>query len=309
MKKIPILLIGIIAVSTASIFIRMAQAEVSSIVIAAYRLSIAVILLAPFSIKACIHDLSKVDKIQVGLMVLSGILLALHFITWITSLALTSVTSSVVLVTTTPIWVAILTPLFLKESIRKSIVLGIVLTLLGGTIIGLGEPFFSSTVHIQTGLSGLFKLNNTTGNILALSGALFASGYIIIGKIVRKNISIMTYTFFVYGCAAIVLMLCVLFTGEALTGYHRDSYIWLILIALIPQVIGHSIFNWALKYMSAAFVSIVLIGEPVGTILLAMIFLNEYPSKIELVGGILIIAGIFIAAVNEQQKINKPILT
>ena len=105
----------------------------------------------------------------------------------------------------------------------------------------------------------------------------------------------------VYSTAAIVLLVCVFVTGQKVFGYSNDTYLWLLLIALVPQAIGHSIFNWALKYLSAAFVSIALIGEPIGAIILAMIFLNEYPTPIELTGGGLILLGILVAALNEKK--------
>ena len=301
MKKIVFLIVGIIAVSTASIFIRMAQGEISSLVISAYRLSVAVLFLVPFSIKSIKSDFYKINGTETLLLILSGICLALHFFTWITSLELTTVSSSVVLVTTTPIWVAILTPIILKTKIKREIFWGISLALLGGLIIVFGNLLLFSgfkDVFIKDQIFGSISIK---GNLLALSGAWFASGYIIIGKKLRKNISILSYTTIVYGVAAIILLVSVIIAGDSLFGYSLKNTIWLFLIAIVPQIIGHSTFNWALKYYSAAFVSIAMIGEPIGAILLAIIFLGEFPTMIEVFGGLIIIIGIVIAAINEPK--------
>jgi drug/metabolite transporter (DMT)-like permease len=134
------------------------------------------------------------------------------------------------------------------------------------------------------------------GDVLALFGAWSAAGYVIIGRKLRKNLSLTPYIFLVYGMAAIVLILVVTFSGKTYRGFEVETYIWLVLLALIPQLIGHSAFNWALGFLPAAIVAISLLGEPIGSTVLAYIFLREIPGWLQILGAILIFIGIFIAS-------------
>lgn len=146
-------------------------------------------------------------------------------------------------------------------------------------------------------MRGTFK-----GNLLALTGAFLSAGYLMVGRKIRDELHLTTYIFIVYSVAAVTLLLLVLVSGQKLTGYSPVQYIWLLALALIPQLIGHSAFNWALKYLSAAYVSIALLGEPVGTIILAYFFLREHPTWLEILGGILILLGIGLATQKRKLK-------
>jgi len=139
------------------------------------------------------------------------------------------------------------------------------------------------------------------GDLLALTGALMAAGYLLIGRRLRVGISLVPYIFVVYGIAAIVLTILMFASGQSAFGYAPQTYIWLILLALVPQILGHSSFNWALGYLSAAFVSITLLGEPIGSAVLAYILLDETPTILKIFGAILILAGIFIASRGESK--------
>jgi drug/metabolite transporter (DMT)-like permease len=134
------------------------------------------------------------------------------------------------------------------------------------------------------------------GDLLALAGAMFAAAYVIIGRKLRVNITLLSYIFLVYGAAAILLVILMLFTGGSAFGYPPITYLWFLLLALIPQLLGHSSFNWALKYVSAAYVSITLLGEPIGATILAYFLLDEAPTTVKVFGAILILTGIFIAS-------------
>lgn len=290
------LLVGILSVSTASLFIRFAQVEVPSIVIAAGRMTLATVFLAPFVLGRKSHVLQQIDKKTWLLLGLAGLFLGFHFATWITSLEYTTVASSVVLVTTAPLWVALLSPVFLKESINRWVFLGLVISLGGSVIVGLsGNCQIVQGNLTCLGFEGMFSGGHFAGNLLALGGAFLSGGYLMIGRRVRNSVDLPTYTFVVYGFAALVLMIIVIITGSKISGYSPINYVWILALAVVPQLIGHSAFNWALKYLSAAFVSIALLGEPVGTVILAYFFLAEVPSVLEVVGGALILAGIFIA--------------
>lgn len=294
---IAILIVGILAVSTASIFIRFAQQDAPSLVVAAYRMTLAGIILAPFALPGAFKALRSLTTRQRWLVLLAGLFLALHFGVWITSLEYTTVASSVVLVTTTPLWVAILSPLVLKERMSRATWLGLILAMLGGALVGLQEACAWNTgglvcLPLREFVGGRAMI----GNALALFGAFMAAGYMLVGRQVRPVLSLFSYTFSVYSISAIFLLIFVALSGQKLTGFPGSTYLWFILLAAVPQVIGHSSFNWALKYLPAAFVSLALLGEPVGTTILAMIFLKEAPGAAELAGGALILLGIFLAS-------------
>lgn len=289
--------LGILAVSTASIFIRFAQEHASSFVIAAYRLTLASLVLGPIAWRGHRAELQALKRREWGLGILSGIFLALHFATWITSLEYTSVASSVVIVTTTPLWVALLSPLVLRERIGKAVAIGLVLSLVGGITVALSEACTLSGGQFTCG-GGEAVVQSTAalGNTLALLGAFSAAGYLLIGRSLRAKLTLIPYVFVVYGIGAVVLIFIMFGFGKSPFGYSSLTYLWFLLLALVPQLLGHSSFNWALGYLPASFVSITLLGEPIGTIILAYLILKESPKPLELIGAILILTGIYIAS-------------
>jgi drug/metabolite transporter (DMT)-like permease len=297
LTPIAVMFIGILAVSSASIFIRFTQTEVSSIVIAAYRLTLAVLILMPFCIKQFIAEVVPATPGQKGLLLLSGAFLALHFYVWISSLEYTSVASSVVLVATSPLWVALFSPLILKEKSGKWTLIGLAVALTGSVIVGMSSLCMLKMGALSCGpISGLFQGKAFIGDLLALAGAFFSCGYLIVGRKVQQGISFKSYVFSVYGLAAILLVLLAAISGQRLFRFSGTAYLLLIALAVIPQLIGHSSFNWALKVLPATFVAIALLGEPIGTVILSMIFLKENPGILEVSGGVLILTGIVLAS-------------
>jgi drug/metabolite transporter (DMT)-like permease len=139
------------------------------------------------------------------------------------------------------------------------------------------------------------------GDILALGGALAGAGYLLIGQRLRENMSLIPYIFVVYAMAAVMLVIFMLAAGETPLGHAPKFYLWVLLLALVPQLLGHSTFNWALRYLSAAYVSITLLGEPIGSAILAYFLLNEVPSGLMIFGAILILVGIYIASQRVQK--------
>lgn len=268
----------------------------ASIVIAAGRLSIAGAILAVMVAFRHRTEIGTLSPRELLLALLSGFFLSLHFATWITSLEYTSVASSVVLVSTAPLWVALLAPLTIKEPVRRVVLLGMGLALLGGAIVGLSDSCTLAEGSLQCPPFSDFVAGEAfTGDLLALAGALAGGGYLLIGRRLRERISLIPYIFLVYGGAAIFLLGYMRIAGEALAGYPPRAYLWLLLLALVPQLLGHSTFNWALRYLSAAYVSITLLGEPVGSAVLAYFLLGETPSLLMGFGAILILAGIWVA--------------
>ncbi len=280
---------GITAASTAAIFIRYAQQEgAPSLVIAACRLSIATLVLAPLALSRKRAELATLTRGELGLALLSGLFLSLHFATWISSLEYTTVASSVVLVTTTPLWVALLSPFTLREPITRGQLAGMLLALAGGVVIGVSDSGDNAAS------------NPLLGDLLALAGAMMAASYIIIGRRLRKKMTLVSYTFLVYGAAAVMLVVFMLAGGFSPLGYPRITYLLFVLLALIPQLLGHSSINWALGYLSAASVSTILLGEPIGSTILAVILLNETPGVVKILGAVLILAGIYAVARSEK---------
>jgi drug/metabolite transporter (DMT)-like permease len=293
-----VLLGGILAVSTASIFIKFAQhTGAPSIVIAAYRLTLATLGLAPLALTRYRSELQRLRQREWLLALLSGIFLALHFTVWITSLQFTSVASSVVLVTTTPLWVALFAPLVLHERGGAATYVGLVLALAGGTVVGLSDACGWQAGSIACPPAATFFSGTAfLGDLLALAGAWMAAGYLLAGRSLRAKINLIPYIFVVYGMAAVVLIAIMFGVGESPLGYTPTTYLWLVLLALIPQLLGHSSFNWALKYIPVSFVSVTLLGEPVGSTVLAYFILQEQPGWVKIIGAIIILAGIWLAA-------------
>ncbi|RPJ03092.1 MAG: DMT family transporter [Chloroflexi bacterium] len=285
--------IGVLAVSTGAIFIRLAQEESApSLVIAAARLWVAALVLTPLVLRRYWHEVRAVSLTDLKWALAAGAFLGLHFATWVTSLEYTAVVNSVTLVSTNPLWVAVLAPILLGEKLSRWTMLGLALALVGGVLVGLSP----SNEKPPT------RSDPLLGNGLALVGALTVALYFIIGRRLRARLSVVVYIWLVYGAAAIILAGAVLIFGEQVTGLSTEAYLWMILIGLVPQLIGHSSFNYALGFLPAAYVSLVVLGEPIGSGLLAMIFLDEWPVLIQLVGATLILVGIGVASKEDRVR-------
>jgi drug/metabolite transporter (DMT)-like permease len=304
--------IAILAVSTASIFIRQAQQNAPSLVIAASRLTLASLVLAPMAWIKHRVEIRNLTRREWALAILSGLFLSVHFATWITSLEYTTVVSSVVLVSTGPLWVALLSPLFLREMPTRWVWMGMGLALLGGIAVGLGDScsIALSGATRSAGsavegpllscqpLSDLLAGSAFIGNFLALIGAWTVAGYLMIGRRLRARISLIPYIFIVYSIAALALIVYMLAARQTPFGYAPITYFWILCLALIPQLIGHSTYNWALRYMPASLVSITTLGEPIGSAILAFFILCETPGALTLIGGVLILTGIYLSTLS-----------
>ncbi len=278
-----VLVVGILAVSSASVFIRYAQDEgAPSLVIAAGRLTIASLILAPLAWARHCNELRRLGLADWRWALASGVFLALHFATWITSLEYTTVASSVVLVSTSPLWVALAAWLFLRERLTGQVIAGLIVAVMGGIVVSLSDS------GQDAGSAPLL------GNALALAGALAVAGYWLIGRLLRARLSLVPYVAVVYGTAAIVLLMMAVLAHQSLAGYRPAVYGWFLLLALGPQLLGHSSFNWALAHLPAVFVAVATLGEPIGSTVLAYLFLGEAPTPWKLVGAALILIGIVL---------------
>jgi drug/metabolite transporter (DMT)-like permease len=294
------IIIAIVSVSTASLFIKFAQQEAPSLAIAALRLTFASLLLAPYAMIRHKDELRALTRNELLLGLLSGFFLALHFAAWISSLEFTSIASSVVLVSTGPLWVALLSPIFLREPLTKKIFWGMALALIGGIIIAISDSCTWQTGLVCPSFSSMMQGKSMQGNFLALSGAFTVSGYLLIGRRLRAKMSLIPYIFVVYSMATLVLIALMLIAGQTPFGYPALTYVWLFLLALIPQIIGHSTYNWALRFLPATLVAVLTLGEPIGSTILAYFILQETPGIIKLSGALLILSGIFISSRSQK---------
>lgn len=279
---------GVVVLSFASVIIRVTPAP--SIVIAAGRLAVATLVLTPVFWARFRSRRREFAGVAVWPLVVSGVLLAAHFALWIESLNRTSVASSVVLVAMNPIFAAALSPLVLREKVSWRIALAVVLGIVGAAVIA-GPQLGSAAV--------------TGGNLLALGGAACAAGYLMAGRGVRPRLSLISYIYAVYGIAAVLLLAAVFLTGQSFLGHRWQAYLFIGLLGLGPQLVGHTSFNWALRYIPAPTVAMAVLGEPIGTTILAWMILRQAPTVYEVVGGAVICVGIYLA-VADVPRLSEP---
>ncbi|MEO8384254.1 MAG: DMT family transporter [Betaproteobacteria bacterium] len=285
---------AVLIVSSAAIMIRVAQAEgLSSIAIAAWRLAIAAALLWPIAWAKNRSEILALRKRDWLLGIAAGLFLAMHFATWISSLAYTSVASSLALVSTNPIWIALVSWIFLREKLGLWLLVGIAAAIGGSSFI------FLSDARLE--VSGVGR-NPMLGNLLALLGSLTVCGYLLIGRRLRMTIALIPYIWLVYSSAAFALVISALVAGYPLTGFSSVAWLCLIGLAIGPQLLGHSAFNWALKHVSATFIAIVILGEPIGSALLAWLIFGERFEPLQLAGFAMLLAGIYLASRGERDN-------
>ena len=282
-----VLLMGVVAVSFGAILVRFAEAP--SLVIATYRLVLASLIVAPVGLLRRWGELRALSRGDLAWAGLSGALLTLHFAFWISSLEYTTVASSVVFVSTSPIFVGVASHFLTRDKLSLAMSAGIAVALLGGMVIGWND--------LELGGQAL------RGDLLAIVGAVMVGGYFMAGRKLRPTTSLLAYVTVVYSVAALgALVLCVL-TEQRLAGYSVQTYVMLLLLAVGPQIIGHSSLNWAVRHLPAAAVGVVTLGEPVGSTVLACLLLSEVPSPLKVAGGGLILAGIYLSL--QQRKLQR----
>lgn len=269
---------GVFAVSFSALFVRLSTAP--AMIIATYRLLFTFLILAPFTLARHRGDLRALSGREIGLAAASGVSLALHFMTWFTSLRYTTVASSVVLVTIQPVFVVLGSWLFFRERISRLAMLGGALALTGSVVIGASD--------FQLDRSAFF------GDLLALAAAVFVSGYLLIGRRLRSGVSLPAYTFVTYGSSTLLLVLASLASRTPFHPYPASDWLLFLALAVVCTIFGHTVFNWVLRYVQASVISVSVLGEPLGAIVWASIFLHEYPTARQVVGALFIFGGLFI---------------
>lgn len=283
---------AIASISAAAILIRLALGEaMPPVLIAGSRLLIATVVLTPITLNRYWSHIKNLTRTELILASVSGVFLAIHFMAWVSSLQYTTVLVSVVIVTTGPIWVAILEVIFLRIRLSQLVIIGLVIALAGGLYIGLsghgGETEALTTAEADTTLIGA---------ILSWVGAVAISVYMLIGRKLRTKLPVIPYIWLVYGIATVVMMVALLLTSTPVLGFSVEGYMILLAMGLVPQLIGHSSLNYTLEYFPATFVSMFTQLEPIGSAILAVIFFNELPPTQQIIGSAVIISGVLIAS-------------
>lgn len=280
-EKHPIIMIfvGLLGISLSSIFVKYSTAP--SAVTAAYRLLWTILLMSPvtFCNREIRQELFQIDRKNLLLSCISGVFLAFHFTLWFESLQHTSVASSTTIVCTEVIWVSLGYALFLKGHISLRAIAAIAVTLLGSFLIAFSDSS-SGGAHLY-------------GDFLSLLAAVAVAAYVLLGRVVRETVSTTVYTFIVYSSCALMLLLLCLFQSHSLFGYGSSGIIVGLLLAIFSTILGHSVFSWCLRYFSPSFVSASKLCEPVVAAVLAGFLFGENPAALQLLGGALILGGVF----------------
>lgn len=274
--------VGTLAASSASIMIKLSAAP--ALVLAFYRLAMTEAIFLPAALVTNPRDITRMSGRDFALAALSGVFLALHFFFWITSLRYTSVASSLVLVDSHPLFVMAGGYFFYREHLPGRAVAGAVLALAGTVVVGAND--------FRVGGTALY------GDLLAWLGAATVAAYFLVGRGVRQRVNLLPYTLVVYGSAALVLMTAALVSRVPLYPYPPAEYLIFLGLALGPTILGHTSYNWALKYLKTSVVSITILAEPVLSSLLAMLLFKEVPSVWLVIGGSVILIGIGMFVLN-----------
>ncbi len=286
-----VVLIAIATTSSAAILIRFALDEnMPPVLIVAARLLIASLVLTPLTARSYLPTIAGLSRKELLLIAISGICLAVHFTAWVTSLQYTTVLVSVVVVSTGPIWVAILEVIFLKISLSRLVVAGLIVALIGGAMIGF---------PLENTLASSVENGTLTGALLAWVGALSLSVYMLIGRKMRARLPVIPYVWLVYGIATLFMLAIILISATPVLGFSMEGYLILLAMGLVPQLLGHSSFNYLLEYFPAALVSMFSQLEPIGSAVLALILFREMPPNQQIVGSLIIIVGVIMASRGE----------
>ena len=279
------LIIGIFAISTSAILIRWSSSD--PLVIGSYRQTFATVLFLPFLIKDKFQEILNLSSREIFELVIIGILLGAHFGFWISSVKATSVAASVLLGTCHIVYVSIIGWVIFGEKLNSRGIIGTAIALAGIIIL-----FWGDLVEDP---------GNFRGNFLAFISGILAGLYYLGGRKHRKNISLSTYAFIVYLSSAIVMWFVVLTQGLEYRSIPNSEFQLFFLMALVPTLLGHTMQNWALAFLPAYVISITLLAEPIGSGLLAWYIFSEVPSLGVLVGGLIVLVGVYAVALSEKE--------
>jgi drug/metabolite transporter (DMT)-like permease len=285
-KHAALLVLGVAAVSTSAPLIRLADAP--PLAVALYRNLFAAVALLPIALVRRRDELAALDRRRWGGLILAGAFLAGHFASWIPSVGLTTVAASTVLVDSQSIWAALGARVILGERVRRAVFLGIAVALAGAVLI--------------TGADFVVSPRAFAGDMLALVGAVTAAGYLLTGRRLRQGLSLAAYTGVVYAVCSLLLLVAAVTAGTPLLGFEPKVWLLFALMAAGPQILGHTVFNYLLRDLDATVVAVAVMGEPVGASLLALAIFGEVPPWSAVIGGAVILAGIYLAVTAQARR-------
>ncbi len=284
-RHLALLALGVASVAFSAILIRLAEAPALSV--AFYRNAIAAAILVPLAVARHRDELRALGRREWGIALLSGSLLALHFATWVPSLSYTTVAASTVLVTTQPVWVGLIGR-WLGGTVSGRALLGIGLSLVGAVVISGGD----------FGASG----GAVFGDALAITGAVAAAGYYLAGRSLRQRVSLLTYVGIAYTTCAALLAMAMAASGRPFAGFAPKVWLLFLLMAVVPHIGGHTVFNYLLAHVEAGVVAIAITGEPVMASVLALAIFQEVPRWTAIAGGAVILAGIYVTIAAQTRR-------
>ena len=282
-----LLLVGVTAVSFSAVLVR--EADAPSFAIAFYRCAMASVVLVPLGLLRHRDEYRRLSSTQWRLAIGSGVVLAAHFATWISSLSFTTVAASAVLVQTLPLWVAAFGRFVGERPSRRALV-------------GMGVAIAGTAIIAGGGFRGGSRA--VLGDLLAIAGAIFAAIYVLLGRSLRQHLSLVTYSSIVYATSACVLGVVMLASGTAFLGYPSKTWLMFVLITIGPQFLGHTTFNYLLGHVRASIVAVALLAEPVGATILAWLILGEPPGVATVIGGAVVLIGVYLAIAAESRAID-----
>jgi len=283
------LAVAVAAVSTSAILVEFSRAP--SVVKALYRVVFMTALVAPVALARSPEDFARISGRDWAVAGVAGVALAIHFAAWFESLNHTTVAASVTLVQTQPLFVAVGAALVLSERVTRTTSVGILVAVAGAAVMGLGADLVAVAFPDRAAATGTLY-----GNALAVLGASMAAGYVLVGRSLRQRISLFPYVTVVYAACAVTLFAVVLAGGYPLFAYPPREWLLFLGMAVGPGIFGHTVLNWALEHVESSVVSVSLLGEPVGSSLLAVYFFAEIPGPYTLVGGSVVLSGIYLAS-------------
>lgn len=275
MKKL-IIILGTVSISMSAIFGRMSTAP--SVILVFYRMLFAVLLLLPVIILKCREELKNLKLGDVLRCACSGFFLGMHFTLYFQSLKYTSIAAAVVLVNMEVFFVALVMMLVWREKIPIKALTGIVIAFIGTIVIAVADMGGGTNVVL--------------GDVFAFIGSLCVAIYTMIGKKCRERLSTSVYTGFVYAFAALTVAVAALLTGTAFTGYDPMNLAYAFGMTIFCTFLGHSVYSWGLRYLSASYITTIKLLEPLFAAILGFFFFGEVPGMLVVVGGIIIIGGI-----------------
>ncbi|MDW4507680.1 DMT family transporter [Priestia megaterium] len=273
------LLIGVLAVSFSSILIKWSDAPAS--ILGMYRLLFTVLLFLPFLPWRQMKILFKNSTVKEWLMLaVSGVFLGLHFLFWMESFSHTTVASAMILTALEPVFVVIGAYFLFKEKTSKVGIISILIAVSGSVIIASGDIGVTKTALY--------------GDLLSILGTVAVSVHMLAGQELCRKMPSIIYSFAVFFIGGLVLFVYNICTNVSLTQYDIKDWWIFLLLALIPNIFGHALFNWLLKYVGATTISMAILGEPIGAIILAYFLLGEMTTVSQLVGGMIVMISVMI---------------